>query len=238
MFFLKRFIVIALLQLLIFSFIFTLFVFSFNQRREVSKVQSKALASVIAEQASYYFEENNGKFSYNDFFSFLDNRIGVDKLTSAFNVNPPELLTVYFRSDISNYFGLESMVVTHLRDDASSTRVYCKNCYSCIAVDHTNYHNNVFMIQPDYCKQNFNDQISPKAVINLQDHPEDFIELDSDTTPVFHSRKYPQERKRFLSIDPLSEFLAPPKTPAIGTTIKEIISKIVLEEAEYKESKS
>ena len=55
---------------------------------------------MIAEQASYYFEENNGKFSSNDFFSFLDNRIGVEKLTSAFNVNPPELLTVYFRSDI------------------------------------------------------------------------------------------------------------------------------------------
>ena len=35
------------------------------------------------------------------------------------------LYSVYFRSDISNYFGLENMVVTHLRDDASSTRVYC-----------------------------------------------------------------------------------------------------------------
>ena len=36
------------------------------------------------------------------------------------------LYSVYFRSDISNFFGLENMVVTHLRDDASSTRVYCK----------------------------------------------------------------------------------------------------------------
>ncbi len=35
------------------------------------------------------------------------------------------LYSVYFRSDISNYCGLESMVVTHLREDASSTRVYC-----------------------------------------------------------------------------------------------------------------
>ena len=136
------------------------------------------------------------------------------------------LYSVYFRSDISNYFGLESMVVTHLREDASSTRVYCKNCYSCIAVDHTNYHNNVFMIQPDYCKQNFNVQIPPKAFINLQDHPEDFIELDSDTTPVFHSRKYPQERKRFLSIDPIAEYLAPPKTKAKGITLRDLISKI------------
>ena len=100
MYFLKRLIVIALVQLLIFSFIFTLFVFSFNQRREVSKNQSKALASVIAEQASNYFEENNNNFSSKDFFNFLDDQIGVQKLTNAFNVNPPELLTVYFRSDI------------------------------------------------------------------------------------------------------------------------------------------
>ena len=82
------------------------------------------------------------------------------------------------------------------------------------------------MIQPDYCKQNFNMQIPPLAVLNLQDYPGEFADLDSDTIPVFHSRKYPQERKRFLSIDPLSEFLAPPKTPAIGMTIREIISKI------------
>jgi len=100
MYFLKRFVVIVLIQLLIFSFIFTLFVFSFNQRREVSKNQSKALASVIAEQASNYYDQNNENLSSKDFFNFLDNQIGVQKLTSAFNVNPPELLTIYFRSDI------------------------------------------------------------------------------------------------------------------------------------------
>ena len=136
------------------------------------------------------------------------------------------LYSVYFRSDIESYNGIENMIATQLRGDASSTRIYCKNCYSCFAVDHVNYQNNVFMIQPDYCKQNFNVQIAPLAVLNLQDYPGEFAELDSDTIPVFHSRKYPQERKRFLSIDPLSEFLAPPKTPAKGTTIREIISKI------------
>ena len=82
------------------------------------------------------------------------------------------------------------------------------------------------MIQPDHCKQNFNVHIPPKAVINLQDHPDDFIELDSDTIPVFHSRKYPQERKRFLSINPIAEFLAPPKTQAKGITLRDLISKI------------
>ena len=51
-------------------------------------------------------------------------------------------------------------------------------------------------------------------------------ELDSDTIPVFHSRKYPQERKRFLSIEPISEYLTPPKIPAEGITIRELITKI------------
>ena len=82
------------------------------------------------------------------------------------------------------------------------------------------------MIQSDHCKQNFNVYIHPKAVINLQDHPNDFIELDSDTIPVFHSRNYPQERKRFLSIEPIAEFLSPPKTQAKGITIRDLISKI------------
>ena len=82
------------------------------------------------------------------------------------------------------------------------------------------------MIQPDYCKQNFNVHIPPKAVINLQDLQENFVELDSETIPVFHSRKYPQERKRFLSIEPIAEYLAPPKTKAKGITLRDLISKI------------
>ena len=82
------------------------------------------------------------------------------------------------------------------------------------------------MIQPDYCKQDFNVQIPPLAVLNLQDYPGEFADLESDTIPVFHSRKYPQERKRFLSISPISEYLSPPKIRAKGITIRELVSKI------------
>ncbi len=41
------------------------------------------------------------------------------------------LYSVYFRSDIESYNGIENMIATQLRGDASSTRIYCKNCYSC-----------------------------------------------------------------------------------------------------------
>ena len=60
----------------------------------------------------------------------------------------------------------------------------------------------------------------------MQDHLEDFIELDSDTIPVFHSRKYSQERKKILSIEPIAEYLSPPKTKAKAITLRELISKI------------
>tara|TARA_B110001452_G_scaffold245544_1_gene230292 strand:+ start:194 stop:802 length:609 start_codon:yes stop_codon:yes gene_type:complete len=136
------------------------------------------------------------------------------------------LYSVYFRSDIQSYNGIQNMIATQLRSDARSTRIYCKKCFSCLAIDHVNYQNNIFMIQPDHCTQNFNVDIPPKAVINLIDYPEEVADLDSETIPIFHTTKYPQERKRFLSIEPIIEFLAPPKTPAKGITIREIILKI------------
>ena len=105
-------------------------------------------------------------------------------------------------------------------------RIYFKKCFSFIAIDHVFYQNNIFMIQPEHCEQNFKIVSPPKAVINLNDYPGEFANLDSETIPVFHTNKYPQERNRFRSIEPISDFLCPPKIPAIGMTIREIISKI------------
>ena len=58
------------------------------------------------------------------------------------------------------------------------------------------------------------------------DYPDEFADLVSDTIPVFHTNKYPQERKRFRAIEPISDFLCPPKIPAVGMTLREVISKI------------
>ncbi|MEZ7880775.1 MAG: hypothetical protein QMC11_11225, partial [Rhodospirillales bacterium] len=136
------------------------------------------------------------------------------------------LYSVYFRSDFSGFTGVDKMIAIQLRDDTNSTRDFCKNCFSCIAIDHVNYQNNVFMIQPDYSDQNFKTECPPKAVINLIDYPGDIATLESDEIPIFHTTRFTQERKRFLSIYPISEFLAPPKSPATGLTIREIISKM------------
>ena len=80
------------------------------------------------------------------------------------------IYSVYLRSDIHSYDGLEHMIVTQLRSDARSTRVYCKLCFSCIAIDHIVYEDNVFMMQPEHCIQDFNANTPPKAVIHLIDY--------------------------------------------------------------------
>lgn len=136
MYFLKRFLLIVLLQVIIFSFIFTLFIFNFNQRREVNKTQSKALATVIAEQATKYFEISKNNFSSKEFFSYLDKQIGVDKLTNAFNLNPPELLTIFFRSDIEKGYVNAGTDDNLKKDDNSSlnksTKYFFNNKYVAI----------------------------------------------------------------------------------------------------------
>ena len=120
MYFLKRFSVIVLIQLLILSFIFILFLFNFNQRREINKIQSKELASIIGEQASNYFQKNRNNYSSNDFFNYLDSQIGVQKLTNAFNVNPPEILTIYFVSDIEKGVVNAGVDANFAKDDTAA----------------------------------------------------------------------------------------------------------------------
>ena len=103
------------------------------------------------------------------------------------------IYSVYLRSDIHSYDGIEHMTVTQLRSDARLARVYCKLCFSCIAIDHVVYEDNVFMMQPEHCIQDFNANIPPKAVIHLIDYKGEAADIPSQTIPIFHSLQYPQE---------------------------------------------
>ena len=136
------------------------------------------------------------------------------------------IYSVYLRSDIHSYNGIEQMIVTQLRSDARSTRVYCKLCFSCIAIDHVVYEDNVFMMQPEHCIQDFNANIPPKAVIHLIDYKGEAADIPSQTIPIFHSLQYPQERKRFRDIKPISESFAPPMRSPQGITLRDLIAKI------------
>ena len=136
------------------------------------------------------------------------------------------IYSAYFRSDIQSYDGIDNMTVTQLRSDARSTRVYCKNCFSCIAIDHVVYEDNVFMIQPEHCVQDFNAITLPKAIIHLIDYNGEAKDMPLDNIPIFHSLQHPQEGKRFRAIKPISESFAPTKTGSQGITLRDLISKI------------
>ncbi len=82
------------------------------------------------------------------------------------------------------------------------------------------------MILPDHCEQDFDTRSEPKAVINLCHYPGRLADLPSDEFPVFHTFKYPQERQRYLDISSAREVFSPPKFPAEGQTIREIIASV------------
>jgi hypothetical protein len=137
------------------------------------------------------------------------------------------LYSVYCRSDFSAARGVENMRATRLRNDGRSTRIYCKSCYSCIAIDHKiSYANNVFMFQPDHCRPSFNVELAPTAMIQLRDYPGDTAPTPSEQLPVFHTFRYPQERARFLALSLVGTCFAPPETPSRGQTVRDIIAQL------------
>jgi hypothetical protein len=82
------------------------------------------------------------------------------------------------------------------------------------------------MIQPEHCIQDFNANTPPKAVIHLIDYKGEAADIPSETIPIFHSLTYPQERKRFRDIKPISESFAPPTISSKGITLRDLIAKI------------
>ena len=54
------------------------------------------------------------------------------------------------------------MSAARLGDDGQPTRIFCKSCYACVAIDHAvSYANNVYMFQPDHCRPNFDVTVAP-----------------------------------------------------------------------------
>ena len=119
------------------------------------------------------------------------------------------------------------MRAARLRDDGRSTRIYCKICYACVAIDHAvSYANNVFMFQPDHCWPNFDVKVGPTAMIQLCDYPGDLTPTPSEQIPVFHTFRYPQERARFVDLPAVSRCFSPPLIPARGETVRDILARL------------
>ena len=143
---------------------------------------------------------------------------------------PSDLVRLtYLRSDFSKIDGKEHIIANKLRDDNHSIRLFCNKCYSCIGIDHVAYQNNVLLAFIDHCSIDLDVPFEPKAVLFAQDYPSGSVPVPSDEIPVFHSLQYPQERARLFATDPIAKTLAPPETPAKGTTIRDLIASMPVE---------
>ena len=138
-------------------------------------------------------------------------------------VSLPEL--IYVKSDIVRAFGLEFMQAFQLRRYARSTRVYCKECFSIIGVDHKSYKNNVFMFFKDHCVTTCDLSIKPSAAIYLKELKEtnQISKLKNIPLIMNFSKK---EIQQFRSIKAVSGSFNEVERPRYGQTLKTIIKNI------------
>ena len=96
-----------------------------------------------------------------------------------------------------------------LRLSARSTtlRLFCARCRSVIAMRHSMYAESVFALPVDLVRSDFEIDCSPQAYVGMIDFDQDFGLID-DALPLFHSFRYQQELRRFLSIARFSEIVS------------------------------
>ncbi len=135
----------------------------------------------------------------------------------------PEL--IYVKSDIICTIGPEFMQAFQLRPNARSTRVYCKECFSIIGVDHKSYRDNVFMFFKNYCVTTCDLSIKPSAAIYLNDL-KDVNQIDDlETIPLIFNFSQ-KEIQQFRSISAVSESFNEIKRARYGQTLKSVIKSI------------
>ena len=116
-------------------------------------------------------------------------------------IKPDPIPDLYYLSaDIIDYSGKEYMEAFKLRESGKSTRLFCKNCYSLIAVDHPFYRGNVLLFFPKHCVTKMDLSLPPTAYIMMNDYSEDIGPLPTKDIPLFTTFKFRQERDRFSAI--------------------------------------
>ena len=131
----------------------------------------------------------------------------------------------YVSADIITSHGKENMGTFKLRDNGRSTRLYCKNCYSLIAVDHPSYKSNILLFFPKHCKSGCDLSFPPTAYIFMDDYSEDIGPFPTQDIPLFHSFKYEQERKRLATLQGVKTFREP-RGEIVGTTFSTFLETL------------
>ena len=107
---------------------------------------------------------------------------------------------VYVDSNIESFSGLENVGAFQLRKGAKSTRVYCKKCFSIIAVDHPGYNNERFMFFENHCYTTLDTSMEPNAIIYLDHLPEGTKEKIPDDLPRFRDIDKPDQWDEFATL--------------------------------------
>ncbi|PPR63711.1 MAG: hypothetical protein CFH10_00436 [Alphaproteobacteria bacterium MarineAlpha4_Bin2] len=103
----------------------------------------------------------------------------------------------YLRSDIIEVEGREFLEAFKLRSDGKSTRLYCTNCFSLIAVDHPFYRSSVFLFFPEHCESSCDISLDPAAYIMMGDYSKEIGPKPALDIPMFFNFNFKQERDRF-----------------------------------------
>ena len=129
---------------------------------------------------------------------------------------------VYVDANIESFSGLENMRAFQLRKGSKSTRLYCKECFSILAVDHPNYNNERFMFFENHCSTTLDTSLEPNAIIYLDHLPEGTKEKIPDDLPRFLDIDKPDQWDEFAT---LLEKTASPSSVREGKGLR--LSKIL-----------
>ena len=132
----------------------------------------------------------------------------------------------YIPADITSVKGKDFMEVYKLRCEGRSTRLYCGSCYSLMGVEHPNYQGNVFLIFPRHCKTDCDLSVKLTAIICMIDYPEDYDAPPEDEVPLFYSRKFKQEQKRWSQIPLVAANFKQRTKPRKGISFTELIKAV------------
>ena len=156
-----------------------------------------------------------------------DCRQGIEWRATKSAVIPDQLPHGYYiPADIISTKGKEFMSAYKLREDGRSTRLYCNQCWSLIAVDHPAYQSNVFLIFPKHCVAECDLSVPLTAILFMKDYPKEYEPPPEDDVPLFYSFEYDQERNRFLSLPTVANTFKQRTDPLKGINFTALIDSL------------
>ena len=98
----------VLVELIILALIGVIFYFQFDNAKSEFVDKTRAVAETIGDQASVFYENIDGEPTSNEFYLFLDQRLGRKKLFNTLDISP-KFFSVVFKRDVeigsvSGYF--------------------------------------------------------------------------------------------------------------------------------------